>query len=130
LIETLFFYHPAIWWLSRQVRIEREHCCDDLVVALLGNRVEYGRALVAIEQLRGQHALLALGAADGALLSRVRRIANINVESATRRPMSLLSLASLSLAVVLWIGWSLTASRAGVSIAELPDSYAIDFPDG
>ncbi len=45
LVETLFFYHPAVWWLSRRIRAERENCCDDLVVAALGNRVEYGRAL-------------------------------------------------------------------------------------
>jgi beta-lactamase regulating signal transducer with metallopeptidase domain len=74
LIETLFFYHPAIWWLSRRIRTEREHCCDDLVVSLLGNGVEYGRALLAVEELRGRSAALALGAADGPLLTRVRRI--------------------------------------------------------
>src|SRR4029079_2061638 len=74
LVETLFFYHPAVWWLSRQIRIEREHCCDDLVVRLLGNRLEYGRALVAIEELRGASPILALGAADGSLLARIRRI--------------------------------------------------------
>lgn len=32
-IETLLFYHPAVWWVSRQVRQEREHCCDDLAAA-------------------------------------------------------------------------------------------------
>jgi beta-lactamase regulating signal transducer with metallopeptidase domain len=74
LIETLFFYHPAAWWLSRCVRIEREHCCDDLVIEHLGNRVEYGRALVSIEEHRGRLAFLALGASDGSLLARVRRI--------------------------------------------------------
>ncbi len=74
IIETLFFYHPAAWWLSHRIRIEREHCCDDLVVQLVGNRVEYGRALVAIEQLRGASGVLALGAADGSMLSRIRRI--------------------------------------------------------
>ena len=34
LIETLLFYHPAVWWVSRQIRREREHCCDDLAVAV------------------------------------------------------------------------------------------------
>lgn len=72
--ETLFFYHPALWWLSRQIRIEREHSCDDLVVQLLGNRVEYGRALVAVEQLRGRVSALALSAGGGTLLSRIRRL--------------------------------------------------------
>ncbi|HKK77542.1 MAG TPA: M56 family metallopeptidase [Saprospiraceae bacterium] len=32
LLELLFFYHPAVWWLSAQVRTAREHCCDDLVL--------------------------------------------------------------------------------------------------
>jgi WD40 repeat protein len=85
LIETLFFYHPAVWWLSRQIRVEREHCCDDLVVASLGSRIEYGRALLAIEELRGASTVLALGAADGSLLSRVRRIVGIAPDHAAVR---------------------------------------------
>jgi len=75
LIETLFFYHPAVWWLSHRIRVEREHCCDDLVVGVMENRGDYGRALIAIEELRGRRSVLALGAADGSLLARVCRIA-------------------------------------------------------
>ena len=52
LIETLFFYHPCVWWLSRQIRIERENCCDDVALAVLGDRVDYARALLAVEELR------------------------------------------------------------------------------
>ena len=52
LVETLFFYHPAVWWLSRQIRHERENCCDDVAVSLCGNRADYGRALLAIEEMR------------------------------------------------------------------------------
>src|SRR5207247_3823803 len=36
-IETLLFYHPAVWWVSQQVREEREHCCDDLAVVVCGD---------------------------------------------------------------------------------------------
>jgi len=75
LIETLFFYHPAVWWLSHRIRVEREHCCDDLVVRVTENRAEYGRALIAIEELRGRSCVLALGASKGSLLTRVHRIA-------------------------------------------------------
>jgi beta-lactamase regulating signal transducer with metallopeptidase domain/WD40 repeat protein/HEAT repeat protein len=85
LVETVFFYHPAVWWLSRRVRVEREHCCDDLVVALLGNRVEYGRALVAAEELRGRSPVLALGVRDGSLLVRIRRIVRDGPEQAPTR---------------------------------------------
>ncbi len=75
LIETLFFYHPAVWWLSRRVRIEREYCCDDLAVSLLRNRADYGRALLAISQLRGSSGVLSVAASGGSLLDRVRRLA-------------------------------------------------------
>ena len=36
-VETLFFYHPAVWYLSRRVRLERENCCDDDAVAVVGD---------------------------------------------------------------------------------------------
>lgn len=118
LVETIFFYHPAIWWLSRQIRVEREHCCDDLVVALLGNRVEYGRALVAIEQLRGRNTLLALGAGDGSLLARVRRILGVGadrnaVSLVGRWPAALFGLALIGVTFALTMNWGLAAKDDG-----------------
>lgn len=82
LIETLCFYHPAVWWVSHRIRIEREHCCDDLVIAAFNNRTDYGRALLAVEELRGVRPHLALGAADGSLLSRIRRIVGLRTDVA------------------------------------------------
>ena len=43
-VETLLFYHPAVWWVSAHVRAEREHCCDDLAVAVC-DRLVYVTAL-------------------------------------------------------------------------------------
>lgn len=75
MVETLFFYHPAVWWISHRIRDERENCCDDLVVAALGNKIEYGRALLAVEQFRtAATASLALSARGGSLLARVQRL--------------------------------------------------------
>jgi len=51
-METLFFFNPAIWWLSRQIRIEREDCCDDTAILRTGNRLRYARALTNLEELR------------------------------------------------------------------------------
>lgn len=73
-IETLFFYHPGIRWMSRQVRQEREHCCDDLVVARCGHPVLYAKALANLEVLRDPLPLVAMAANGGDLLHRVRRI--------------------------------------------------------
>ncbi len=74
LIETWLFYHPAVWWVSRQVRVSREHCCDDLAVTLCRSRHDYVHALLDLEELRGEAGLLALGATDGSLLARGRRL--------------------------------------------------------
>ena len=38
-VESLLFFHPGAWWLSRRSRIEREHACDDLAVAAYGNAI-------------------------------------------------------------------------------------------
>ncbi len=51
-VETLLFYHPAVWWLNKRIRAEREHCCDETAVALCGNAVEYARALTLMEEWR------------------------------------------------------------------------------
>jgi beta-lactamase regulating signal transducer with metallopeptidase domain/HEAT repeat protein len=77
-VESLLFYHPATWWVSRAVRSEREHCCDDLAIATRGDAVAYVEALVAMERLRlppmPAPALGALSGAPGSLLERVRRL--------------------------------------------------------
>ena len=71
--ETLLFYHPAAWWISRQIRIERENCCDDLAVATCGDALEYARALAVLEELREGPAM-AVAANGGSLLDRVKRL--------------------------------------------------------
>ncbi len=73
-VETLLFYHPAVWWISRRIRIERERCCDDLAVQACGDRLAYAKALVALEELRAPVSRFALGAADGSLRDRVQRV--------------------------------------------------------
>src|SRR6185369_15346699 len=73
-VETLLFYHPAVWWLSRRIRAERENCCDDLAVSLCGDPYTYARALADLEELRtpGRHFVMA--ASGGSLVQRVRRL--------------------------------------------------------
>ena len=74
--ESLLFYHPAVWWISRQIRAEREHCCDDLAVDASGDVLVYARALAELESMRPAHFKAALSANDGSLLRRIRRLTN------------------------------------------------------
>src|SRR5690606_32608654 len=71
-VETLFFYHPVVHWISRDIRNERELCCDALVLRLAnGEPREYARTLAALEELRQLPSALALAANGGELLERV-----------------------------------------------------------
>lgn len=77
-METLFFYHPAVWWVSHRIRIEREQCCDDIAVAVCGDAVSYARALTKLEEFRHTSAQLAMAASGGHLLNRIRYLLNIS----------------------------------------------------
>lgn len=81
-VETLLFYHPAVWWISQQIRVEREHCCDDLAVSVFGDPLQYARALTRFEELRITAAQTALAANGGSLLGRIRRLVVARAESA------------------------------------------------
>ena len=74
LVETLLFYHPAVWWTSARIREEREMCCDDLAVGCCGDALCYARALTRLERLRATAPALALGSAGGPLAYRIRRL--------------------------------------------------------
>jgi beta-lactamase regulating signal transducer with metallopeptidase domain len=71
-VETLLFYHPAVWWASRVIRTEREHCCDDIAVGVC-DRVVYVSALSDLAALASTPRL-AMAATSGSLLARVRRL--------------------------------------------------------
>jgi beta-lactamase regulating signal transducer with metallopeptidase domain len=74
IVETLLFYHPAVWWVSGRMRREREICCDDLAVRSLPDRTTYAHALARVEELREKEGLLALAAGGGDLRGRIRHV--------------------------------------------------------
>jgi GWxTD domain-containing protein len=74
LVEGLLFYHPAVWWISRVIRTERENCCDDAVVAWRGDAYEYAVALAVLEQNRWSGPEPAVAATGGNLMKRIHRL--------------------------------------------------------
>ena len=72
--EGFLFYHPAVWWISGRIRVEREHCCDDLAVAAHGDAHPYAVALTALAHKKWKAERIALGATGGTLMKRVRRL--------------------------------------------------------
>ncbi len=74
LVESLLFYHPAVWWISKVMRTERENCCDDIVVAVTRHPNEYAEALGALERNRLPGHQAAVAATGGALVKRIHRL--------------------------------------------------------
>jgi beta-lactamase regulating signal transducer with metallopeptidase domain/tetratricopeptide (TPR) repeat protein len=98
-METLFFYHPAVWWLSHCLCREREYCCDQYAADGIVGRVAYVSALHQAGQLKLRTAnamALGFGAQSGTLLSRVRHVLGMQ-NSEIRGPHWLAGFVSLSL---------------------------------
>ncbi len=75
-VETLLFYHPAVYWISRDARNERELCCDALALAATGGkRRDFVAALAGLAEFHTAHADLALAASGGILVERAWFIA-------------------------------------------------------
>jgi beta-lactamase regulating signal transducer with metallopeptidase domain len=75
-VETLLFYHPAVWWLSKRIRAERENCCDDVAISVCGNALEYARALATMAEWQIAPAL-AMAANRSPLAERVARLLGV-----------------------------------------------------
>jgi beta-lactamase regulating signal transducer with metallopeptidase domain/tetratricopeptide (TPR) repeat protein len=80
-VESVLFFHPAVWWLSGWVRLERELCCDRLVVERLGRTVAYAEMLVALSGTRHRDCQGVLAMADRQVLTRIRRLLNLEDRS-------------------------------------------------
>ena len=77
MIETLFFFHPAVWWVSRNLREQRELCCDDAALECCSDPLTYATALLCLEEERTSRFRLALaldGHQSGSLRARIARI--------------------------------------------------------
>ena len=73
--ETLLFYHPAARWISDRAREEREHCCDDIAIAVCAvDASEYTSTLLVLEESRGESFGLAAAATGGSLFRRAQRL--------------------------------------------------------
>lgn len=73
-VETLMFYHPAVWWVSGRIRCEREFCADDLAMQVCDHREEYVQSLVAVAETSLATPAHAVAVTGGSLLQRVHRI--------------------------------------------------------
>ncbi|HEX6503147.1 MAG TPA: M56 family metallopeptidase [Terriglobales bacterium] len=50
ILQALFFFHPALWWVDRRLALEREIACDDMVIATTNNASAYARCLLDLAE--------------------------------------------------------------------------------
>ena len=112
--EAVLFYHPAVWWVSRSIREDRELCCDDAAVTICGDALTYVRALTELESQRCPAVNPALAANGGSLAARVARLLGV------RRTQSRSAAPGLILAVVMAGAFLLNAQPQVVPASSLP----------
>ena len=107
--EVVLFYHPAVWWISGQIREEREFCCDDLAVSAGVDVLTYSRALATLETARPSFRLQP-AANGGSLLGRIRRLVGTTHQTANAMPGAATAWAMVALWV---IGAGVTTAHGG-----------------
>jgi GWxTD domain-containing protein len=103
-VEILLFYHPATWWISNQIRREREHCCDDLAIGISGDRLSYAKALSFLAEQQSSLPAVALGASGGSLATRIRRLLGAKERPAVSRLAATTLLTTAFVAMGLCLG--------------------------
>ncbi|HYI92709.1 MAG TPA: M56 family metallopeptidase [Bryobacteraceae bacterium] len=116
-VETLFFYHPGVWWVGRRMREERENCCDDLAVSVCGDPIVYARALADLEQFRSNMPELRMAANGGSLLNRIERLIAPRRMVRPVAPFGITALTVASAAVFIWAAPQTSTSQTTTPVA-------------
>jgi D-alanyl-D-alanine endopeptidase (penicillin-binding protein 7) len=124
-IETLLFYHPAVWWLSRRIRAEREQIADDFAARHLGEPRRLALALSELEKLQFSSHHLAQAANGGDLMGRIRRLLRPDVQALNwKAAIPVLGLAVVCAASAHAPGGRTAASAHAVSVRQ---AAVVDF---
>ncbi len=122
-IEAILFFNPAVWWISRQVRIEREVCCDNAGIASIGRRIRYAEVLIQWAQQMKEHDMKTVEIAvafgkqnDSGLLERIKRIVSTDHRPGLKVSWHIAAITlvlSIATLAALWQGTNMTVAFAG-----------------
>ena len=132
-IESLFFFNPAVWWISRRVRVEREACADADAVALTGQSIQYASLLADVAERLAHDASsvpvlvgLAEQRDDGTLLERVKRIVEPGELPNVYLPWGKLLLVMLISAAAVATIWQGTSTVVGLARDLMTDRQRVE----
>jgi len=122
MVEALLFHNPAVWWISNRLRQEREFCCDDRAVSVLGGPADLARALAGLEARRQGVQLLSVPADGGSLMLRIRRLIEPRSRSTAGRGLLALSILSTLLLLSLVLSGTSAACEGTTRTLKLKPS--------
>lgn len=128
-VETLMFYHPAVWWVSGRIRREREFCADDLALQVCERHEVYAQSLVAVAETAVAPASHAIAATGGSLLHRVHRILHFP-EQPSPLPWSARCSAAAGLTAAIGLGVAMMAVAQNQHPDETPSFVSADISAG
>ena len=100
-IEIVFFFNPAVLWVSQLIKTEREHCCDDLAIACVSDRKNYVQALIFCQEFkqRAPAYVMAITGKKGSLLHRASRMLFNTNSTLNKMEKTILTIALVSVVV-------------------------------
>ncbi|MEO1053423.1 MAG: M56 family metallopeptidase [Bacteroidota bacterium] len=120
IIETIFFFNPFVWLISKTINKEREHCCDDMAILMGTSKVEYVRALADLQtyQLSNANLAMSLAGKKNLLLNRIKRLIErpSQPKSKTERAVAAIILVA-TLFMISWYPYSSTAASDNTLMA-------------
>jgi hypothetical protein len=135
-VRIVMGWHPASWWLERQLDFEREAACDEIAVRITGSAKEYAACLANLAALpRGRNRSVPVPVLAAAAPSRLRgRIVRILAARriATARSWRAIAVCAGGglLACSLAIGNVRVVAAAATSIMAPTQRLQIDNPPG
>ena len=122
-VEAVFFYHPAVWWISGHMRAERELCCDDITVSLTGDAVVYARALAEFDLARWIKPAI-MAANGGSLAGRIARLLGQSSTSGSASYGPGTAAALILLVIGAWAVFAQPAARPQFEVASIKPSVS------
>ncbi|WMW80727.1 M56 family metallopeptidase [Undibacterium cyanobacteriorum] len=122
-VEIALFYHPAVWWISKQIRIEREQIADDLAAGLLGEPRRLALALSELEQFQFINPQPALSARGENLMLRIKRLIKPELSAkpfAWKLALPMLSISAACAALVAQASVPTTAAQPAMVASTAP----------
>lgn len=112
--EIIFFFHPALWWLSQRINAEREHCCDDLAIEVCDDRMSLAHALVKVAEQR-QSLAMAFLPQKKMLLVRIRRVMGLSPYSISSKTSRILPVLVLVVGILAGVSVEATEETGNAS---------------